>query len=81
LPQKSDGGSEQDFSFVSEFIIAAFYKKANSITTMPHNETMDKKQEFKYNQPTPPQSGRGMVVLVRYLSQGSYPFTPQSGGV
>jgi type I restriction enzyme M protein len=25
------------------------------------------------NQPTPPQSGQGMVVLVRYLTQGTYP--------
>jgi hypothetical protein len=25
------------------------------------------------NQPTPPQSGRGMAVLVRYLTQGTYP--------
>jgi hypothetical protein len=28
---------------------------------------------FAINQPTPPQSGRGMVVLVRYLTQGTYP--------
>jgi acetyl esterase/lipase len=31
------------------------------------------KLEKMLNQPTPPQSGRGMVVLVRYLTQDTYP--------
>jgi hypothetical protein len=36
---------------------------------------------MKSNQPTPPQSGRGMVVQVRYLTQGTYPlFRPRGAG-
>jgi hypothetical protein len=45
----------------------------------PRGRGMDPSQTINH---TPPQSGRGMVVLVRYLTQGPYPLvSPQGAGV